>query len=624
LKALLFNAFAIFCIAICIQGERIPLTELSSLASEGLLESTPTIDTANGKLVGFVDGDVFAYLGIPFASPPTGDLRFRSPQPPQNWSGTYSATSFGNICVQYPEVLGIHLGAEDCLYVNVYTPADAIQRAAAGDPYPVMFWIYGGALVLGDGYEFGLYDARNLVSKRDVIVVTFNYRLGVFGFMAHPSLAAEDPDNSTGNYGVQDQRAALQWVKTNIAAFGGNPSAVTIFGESAGAFSVCYHLASAASGGLFQAAIMESGSCDSSDFFQPYSVATSFGDIYAASCGCDTRKLPPSDFLACLRKLSVSDLLKDISSWFNPNWPYSGDSTDQQIAAPELESAVFHRSFHRAQHVQRSRSGRGADPHDPMLAPVFPWGIAIDGTNKGLKDRPVDLLPTTVNDVPLIIGTNMNEGSMFLLLLPFVVPGASFPISDEALNLTLTKFFNSSVAEDVMDNVYPIQKFKNNDARSATILRDYIFICPTRRAARALYSNKATPTYMYQFSYKEDWIENLFLGDYHASELMFVFDNQWPPILHTFSANDTIVADFINTYWTNMAKYHTPNAPSAKSAELSTVIDWPEYDTQNEENLEINIPLAYKFDLVEERCDYWDTVTDRIPSDSFSGDSRSV
>jgi len=272
----------------------------------------------------------------------------------------------------------------------------------------------GGAYILGDGYEFGLYDPRNLVKKQDVIIVTFNYRLHVFGFLAHAALANEDPNRSTGNYAMQDQRMALQWVQKNIANFGGNPAQVTIFGESAGAFSVCYHMASPASKGLFQAAIMESGSCDTNDFFQTYDLATTFGDLFTAAVGCNSTKLSEPEFLKCIRSKSTADLTLSVTTWLDPNWPYGilskadgsiNEATRAEWAINGAESPLAHTPYG-AKHpsalrraltmyshqIKRSQEpddvrnailnsgGLGKNPLVPNLGPAMPWGPCIDGS----------------------------------------------------------------------------------------------------------------------------------------------------------------------------------------------------------------------------------------------------
>jgi para-nitrobenzyl esterase len=215
-----------------------------------------TIDT--GALEGSVDSTsgVIVFRGIPYAAPPVGDLRWRPPQPPKHWTEVRPANQLGHNCVQHqpysdidPFAAGI---SEDCLFLNVWT--NSLEARA---PRPVLVWIHGGGFFAGFGGE----ERHNggPLAKKGAVVVTLNYRLGAFGFLAHPVLASESPHRAAGNYGLLDQIAALQWVQRNIARFGGDPSRVTIFGESAGGFSVGSLIASPLAKGLFQRAILESG-----------------------------------------------------------------------------------------------------------------------------------------------------------------------------------------------------------------------------------------------------------------------------------------------------------------------------------------------------------------------------
>jgi para-nitrobenzyl esterase len=210
----------------------------------------PVVTVETGALRGAVHGDVVSYLGVPYAAPPVGDLRWRRPQPASKWQGTRAADRFGNDCVQHRQY--DQPQSEDCLYLNVWAPA-----GAAGRRLPVMFWIYGGGLSYGSA-AWPWYDGTAF-ARQSVVLVSVNYRLARFGFFAHPSIAAEDPAAVVGNYGFMDQIAALQWVQRNVAAFGGNPADVTIFGESAGGRSVNALLVSPLSKGLFHKAIIQSG-----------------------------------------------------------------------------------------------------------------------------------------------------------------------------------------------------------------------------------------------------------------------------------------------------------------------------------------------------------------------------
>ncbi len=214
-------------------------------------QSGPIVVTENGAVQGLVAENENQFLGIPFATPPLRQFRWRPAQPPKNWSGVLPAVQFGNFCPQFDSLIGQTIGAEDCLFLNVYSP---LVSPSAGAGLPVMVWIHGGGLIGGDASE---YDPTPLV-QQGVIVVTINYRLGLLGFFAQTAL-----DKNTrvkGNYGFTDQQLALKWVKRNIAAFGGNPHNVTIFGESAGGQSIYANLASPTARRLFARAIAESGS----------------------------------------------------------------------------------------------------------------------------------------------------------------------------------------------------------------------------------------------------------------------------------------------------------------------------------------------------------------------------
>lgn len=222
-----------------------------------MAQQNPQVTVANGTLEGTIDSTgVHSFKGIPYAAPPVGDLRWKEPQPAANWSGVRKADHFGHNAMQ-KNVFGdmsfrSDNMSEDCLYLNVWAPANA-----AGKKLPVLVYFYGGGFVAGDGSE-PRYDGESLAQK-GIVSVTLNYRLGVFGFMAHPELTKESPHHASGNYGLLDQNAALRWVKANIAAFGGDPDHITIAGESAGSIAVSAQMASPLSKDLIAGAIGESG-----------------------------------------------------------------------------------------------------------------------------------------------------------------------------------------------------------------------------------------------------------------------------------------------------------------------------------------------------------------------------
>ncbi len=281
--------------------------------------SAPTVKIDTGKLEGKSDGTISAFLGVPFAKPPVADLRWKPPVKPAKWKGTRKATEFGARCMQgriYDDMIFRDPGpSEDCLYLNVWTPAK-LDKGKAKDKLPVMVWIYGGGFGAGATSE-PRQDGTNL-AKEGVVVVSMNYRLGIFGFFAHPELAKENSHNATGNYGLMDQSAALEWVKRNIAQFGGDPGNVTIFGESAGSFSVSEQMASPVSKGLFHKAIGESGGA-----FASHALPMRSKDQAAEDGAKFAKDNLNADTLAALRALPAQKLLDaqlaDKHRWFAPN-----------------------------------------------------------------------------------------------------------------------------------------------------------------------------------------------------------------------------------------------------------------------------------------------------------------
>jgi para-nitrobenzyl esterase len=247
--------------------------------------------TAGGWVQGRTAGTTDEYLGIPYAAPPVGALRWRPPQPAARWRGVRKANRFAPHCPQPPSAFGVASTSEDCLYLNVFTPA-----GRDGSDLPVLVWVHGGSLLVGESDD---YDPAALV-RDGIIVVTINYRLGALGFLADAALASR-PGGPSGNYGLMDQQAALRWVQRNIRGFGGDPGDVTLAGESAGGLSVLAQLVSPATRGLFQRAIIESGTYNLTQ--QPLATAEAAGAAFAAKVGC------ARDTAACLRRLPVSRIV---------------------------------------------------------------------------------------------------------------------------------------------------------------------------------------------------------------------------------------------------------------------------------------------------------------------------
>jgi para-nitrobenzyl esterase len=337
----------------------------AALASgSGLVAQTPKpVRTQTGLVQGTTEDGMTVYKGIPFAAPPLADLRWRAPQPPMDWAGVRNADKFAPACIQVPIVnatLGMDAVAtnEDCLYLNVWTPAKS-----PNDRLAVMVWIYGGGFNIGST-SMALYNGANL-AKQGVVVVSVAYRLGAFGFMAHPELTA-DQEGHSGNYGLLDQIAGLQWVKRNIAAFGGDPSRVTIFGESAGGIAVSMLAASPLAKGLFQRAISESGGN-----FAPERRASEGGE------NMDSLATGEKNGVALLAKLGTASI------------------TDARKRS--------------ADDVLKS-----SPPGLTGSWPIFDGRVLLGDQYKLYEAG-------RYNDTPVLIGTNSDEGALFI---PFVTAAA--------------------------------------------------------------------------------------------------------------------------------------------------------------------------------------------------------
>jgi len=450
----------------------------------------------NGLVHGTVDGHGRDFYAIPYAAPPTGARRFRPPQAAANWSGIRDTTAKGPIC---PQAAPLGTVSEDCLTLNVYTPPAATSRKL-----PVMVWIHGGAYILGTGTG---EDPARLVAK-GVIVVSIQYRLGPFGFMALPSLAKES--GTTGNYGLQDQQAALRWVRANIATFGGDPHNVTIFGESAGGNSTCMQLISPTAAGLFDKAISESGGCVGTAL-GPRTAAAAYtsSQNFATSIGCTT--------VACLRGKSISDLL----------------------------------------------SGAG----NPLGTPA--WIPAIDGTV--LTEPTKTALQTgRYNKVPLLSGTNKDEGRLFTALLIHLTKLRHANTDDLKTEITA----RAGHLDHKLLSAYPPASTDNADLAISQVTTDGAFSCPALFTAQAAATNPGQKVYAYEFSDPDPPISGLDplmpLGDFHSSELPYLFTTlESVPV--PLNNHQTTLSNQITDYWTTFARTGNPNNPHTPT--------WPTFTT---------------------------------------------
>lgn len=308
-----------------------------ALCATAFAAKPPLVKTAEGRVEGTESSGIRLFRGIPFAAPPTGPLRWREPQPVSAWKGRRAATAFGPRCAQLPlfsdMVFRSNGVSEDCLYLNVWAPTGAKRESL-----PVLVYFYGGGFMAGDGSE-PRYDGESM-ARKGMVAVTVNYRLGVFGFLAHPELTKESPHRASGNYGLLDQSAALRWVKRNIAAFGGDPRRVTIAGESAGSVSVSAQMASPLSRDLIAGAIGESGSLLGTLAAVPLAEAEKGGEKFAQGVGAaslaDLRARSTEQLLDAVRRPGAGRFPVTVDGYFLTEDPVQTFANGRQARVPLL------------------------------------------------------------------------------------------------------------------------------------------------------------------------------------------------------------------------------------------------------------------------------------------------
>jgi para-nitrobenzyl esterase len=310
----------------------------SSIAMAQLNDDTaPRVKTANGILEGTDESGIKIFKGVPFAAPPVGNLRWKEPQPVQNWSGVRKADKFGPRAMQLPIFGDMNFRSngmsEDCLYLNIWTPAKT-----GNEHLPILVYFYGGGFRAGDGSE-PRYDGENM-ARKGIVAVTVNYRLGVFGFLAHPELTEESPNHASGNYGLLDQSAALQWVQKNIDAFGGDSAKITIAGESAGSFSVSAQMASPLSKNIIAGAIGESGSLlglNPTVFLkEAEKTGTDFAASIKANSLIDLRAIPAEQLLKATANTTFGRFPITVDGYFFPKSPREIYESGEQAHVPLL------------------------------------------------------------------------------------------------------------------------------------------------------------------------------------------------------------------------------------------------------------------------------------------------
>ncbi len=456
------------------------------------------VATRDGPVRGVATPQGDAFLALPYAAPPVGPLRWRAPRPPAPWIEPRDATVGPALCPQVPTP-GSGRQSEDCLTLNVYTPANV----KAGAHLPVMVWIYGGAYSIGYSAQ---YDVSRIAQRQGVVTVDMNYRLGALGFLAHPALRAEG--EGSGDYALLDQQAALRWVKTNISAFGGDPANVTIFGESAGGWSVCEQLTAPGAQGLFEHAIIESGACTAPDSAVSQAAAESGGVQMAADLGCSD----PATAAACLRALSPKRLLK-------------------------------------------------AKPHRRGLLGKDSWTSAYGGPVLPLHPRQA-LEQGRFAAVPVIVGTNHDEARIFLDLNRFM----GMLYSKKSYEKIISDFFLTQTPAVLAE--YADEARQSYSKAYVDVVTDSTFACPALTTNALL--ERRVPVYAYEFD-DPDAVNSLprspFTGPlkaFHSSEIAYVMQTPWvvAPTLR-FDPAQQQLSDRMQAWWGAFARSGDPNVASA-------------------------------------------------------------
>ena len=520
--------------------------------SEALLVDAPLVKTVEGILRGVYSDDgktIAVFRGIPYAEPPIGDNRWRAPKPANPWSGARDAVDFSSNCFQTNSVQGwaglTRAESEDCLYLNVWTPANATT-----DKKPVMVWIHGGGFIIGSGNE-ARTDGASLASK-GVVVVAINYRLGPFGFLAHPALSKESPHGVSGNYGILDQIEALRWVKQNIEAFGGDPSNITIFGESAGAMSVCYLSASPLASGLFEKVIAQSGGC-----FAPHPTLTSSSHVLSYDAPIVGQVLG-SGYEVGLQVAHSLGVTGQDAAALSALREINGNELMGTLA--KNNTTIYWRS-------------------------VFVDGYVFPDQMHRLYGTPA------VSNPDVLIGFNSEEGANLWAAQQEVDMNRWQEYVAEK-RPKLTERFISAYASDASTSTkYAIQNMH----------ADHMFGWDARTWARSAVDNDSE-AFVYVFEHPEPLPQfGRSLGSPHGSDIAYVFgvpSGLWEDVDHRVSKT-------MQSYWVNFAKTGNPNGAGLP--------DWPSYNRSSEAFLEINDTPQVLHNYQKQKFDVYDELFSQPP-----------
>jgi para-nitrobenzyl esterase len=498
---------------------------LAGGSADGHMVTTPGGTFPAETYQGLDGNGITTFLGIRYAAAPTGVLRFAPPTAPAAVSGTINATSFGSPCPQTPSPFGIASANEDCLFLDVYVPGSSVSP---GNNLPVMVFFHP-SLVYGLG---GLYDPTNMAIDGSVIIVTVNYRLGILGYLADAALGAESERGISGNYGFRDQLFALRWVEHNIGAFGGNAHNVTIFGESAGGVSVCAAVVSPFGTGLFQRAISESAPCISP--LLTLARAEALGATIVSALGCT--EVAAAATVDCLRHLSVDEILAEQS---------------KVLSSISFTKPILGERFRRP------------EPFLPIID-----GVLIP------QQPTVALVSGNYNQVPVIEGTNHDEGRLFVALEfdlnPAVGPltAAEYPAAIESIvsGLVTGGTGVQTIVQEIV-NEYPLSNFAVPGEALAAVITDGFYSCMANISNERF--SLSVPTFGYEFN--DENAPMLFYppvsfpyGATHSTELSFIFSVAPLPLAPPpLSGSEQILARTMKSYWTTFAKNGNPNKSGA-------------------------------------------------------------